>query len=203
MKKLVVLLGLVMFVATSAFAVVDPDPNSVGIYFDMEADTFCAPLTAFVQFELYVIATNSTYDTFYGFETRIDPVSNSGGKPVVISKTPVTPGASGSDLYGELMYGFTAPVSAAPAQVLCTLVMGVYDPAITSIDFYLRTVAQSSMPELGLPILLVQPTEMVNFGTSAGFDEMGELLPVAQMGDACGVVDVEGSTWGSVKSLYR
>ena len=92
---------------------------------------------------------------------------------------------------------------AVDLRLVGTVVLGIYDPTITSIDFFLTTVTQSSMPEPGLPILLVQPTEMALFGTSAGFDDEGNALPVAHVGAACGVVDVEDSTWGSVKSLYR
>ena len=41
MKKLVVLL-LASLVATSAFAVIDPDPNMMGVYFDRNADQNCS-----------------------------------------------------------------------------------------------------------------------------------------------------------------
>ena len=59
MKKLVVLL-LATLVATSAFAVIDPDPNMVGIYFDETADDNCLTIAASVPFMAYFIATNPT-----------------------------------------------------------------------------------------------------------------------------------------------
>ena len=39
MKKLVLMLMASLLVASSAFAVVDPDPNMLGIYFDESAPT--------------------------------------------------------------------------------------------------------------------------------------------------------------------
>lgn len=49
MKKLVVLL-LVSLMATSAFAVVDPDPDMIGVYFDATADNNCTTAAANVPF---------------------------------------------------------------------------------------------------------------------------------------------------------
>ena len=68
MKKLVVLL-LVSLVATSAMAQIDPDPNSIGIYFDTQAGDNCLTTPAFVPFQVYLCVTNTTVGQigFYEF----------------------------------------------------------------------------------------------------------------------------------------
>ena len=63
MKKLVVLL-LVSLMAASAFAVTDPDPNMIGVYFDTDANDNCMIVGPSTPFNAYVILTNT--DAPYG-----------------------------------------------------------------------------------------------------------------------------------------
>ena len=57
MKKLLAV-AVVMLMATSAFAVVDPDTNMIGVYFDESADTnTMTGATPYETFPIYVILT--------------------------------------------------------------------------------------------------------------------------------------------------
>ncbi len=69
MKKLVVIL-LVSMMAASAFAVTDPDPNMIGIYFDLNANDNCLTIGPSIPFNAYLILTNSTAPTISAYEVE-------------------------------------------------------------------------------------------------------------------------------------
>jgi hypothetical protein len=73
MKKLVVLL-LASLVATSAFAVLDPDPDMMGIYFDTNADNNCLTSPSGVPFSAYLILTNTTAPAINAYELGLTVV---------------------------------------------------------------------------------------------------------------------------------
>ena len=67
MKKLVVLL-LASLVATSAFAVMDPDPDMIGLYFDTNAEIHCTTTPANIPFSIFLVATMPTPQAINAYE---------------------------------------------------------------------------------------------------------------------------------------
>lgn len=85
MKKLVALL-LVSMMASVAFAGLDPDTDSFGIYFDAAGNANCAPVGMFVPTNVYLLLSNPAGPT-NGFECTLTPV----GVPYFILSTNLGP----------------------------------------------------------------------------------------------------------------
>ena len=77
MKKLVFLLALSLFAASTALAGSDPAPNGIGIYFDLQGNSNCATPTPYTPLNAYVLATNITGHGISGWEATllINPTS--------------------------------------------------------------------------------------------------------------------------------
>ena len=73
MKMLFGLL-LASLVTTSALAVIDPDSDSIGIYFDMEADDNCLTVPAETPFVAYLILTNPSAPAINAYEFGLENV---------------------------------------------------------------------------------------------------------------------------------
>lgn len=199
MKKLIVLL-LVSIMATSAFAVVDPDPDMMGIYFDMNADSNCLPSQpAQVPFFAYAVLTNPTVPGVEAFEFGYENVVPVGFETLVFQLATTLPTGAidvgeGTPLAGNIIAGLANPVPAAPATILVTwqyLLLGVFP-----VEMYMTASEPSSVPG-GLPVIQAEGT-LRTVGLSTG----GPQNPVATINGGC-VVAVENDTWGGVKSLYR
>ena len=67
MKTLLVLV-LSCFLASSVFAVIDPDPDMLGVYFDVTANENCMFVEANVPFFAYLILTNTTAPAINAYE---------------------------------------------------------------------------------------------------------------------------------------
>ena len=196
MKKLVVLLGLAMFVATSAFAIVDPDDNSMGMYWDLSADTVCMEYLPGPT-NLYIILTNPTMDSIGGYECAYDMAPVGGGAPYILSATQsvvnhldVAPG------FQNFIVGFGGPLTCTEATLLVTLSVGNFAGA-SACDFFLRNADPSSIDGNMYPIVLNADNSYTVVGPSGG-DGV-----TAAFGVTCGVVDTEEVSFDSVKSLFR
>lgn len=203
MKKLVVLL-MVSLMATSAFAVVDPDPNMIGVYFDMNADSISTPATMNVPFFAYVMLTNPTYAEISGFEAAYSvqvPLGFEslffrlnedlqGGLNVAVGNTATA---------GEYIVGWPAPRPTSPATVLVSWQLMLL--STFSADIFLGPTTAPSGDNPNLPALEVGGS-IVNLGTSTG----DPAIPVAVINPA-GPGDVpvaeEGASFGDVKALFR
>jgi hypothetical protein len=199
MKKLVVLL-LVSLMATSAFAVVDPDPDMLGIYFDMNADSNCLPSQpASAAFFAYAILTNPTVPGVEAFEFGYENVVPVGFETSLFQLATTLPSGAidvgdGTPIQGNIIAGLAAPVPAAPATILVTW---QYLPlAVFPMEMYLTASNPSSIPG-GLPVIQAEG-ELMQVGLSTG----GPEFPVATVNTGCAVA-TESDTWGGVKSLYR
>jgi len=189
MKKMVILL-IVSLMATSAFAVVDPDPNMLGMYLDLNADVTCGPA---MMGNVYVILTNPTYGEVNGAEFGFDVV---GGPMFVLSTTwpleAVAIGGYDNVSRGDWACGF-APIVTSEATVVCT--MQVLPQGPTSIILTGNNIPSG---EPGLPAIL-DAGVVTNVGLSAGIGGTA-----VAMGTPCeDVVATEKASFESLKSLYR
>ena len=191
MKKMVILFGLAMFAATSAFAVVDPDDNMMGMYWDLDADMPCmVPVAAPVP--LYIILTNPTMDAIGGFECGF--TMDAAVAPFILAAEFANPQALDvASGFQNFIVGFGAPTTCTEATLLVTLNVGNF--AGVPVDFYLHQASPSSIPGI-LPVLLLEDNSLMQVSTP----NPGGIT--AQQTVDC-VVATDNVSWDSVKSLYR
>ena len=203
MKKLVVLL-LASLVATSAFAVIDPDPDMMGIYFDTNADNNCTTAGINVPFFAYIILTNSSANAVNAYELGLSVAVPAGfeGSIFRLASTIANGAVAGVDvgtntaLGGDFIVGLAAPLPTSGATVLHSMqymFLGAFGA-----DFY---IGASSAPSIPGDFPVVQNAEgsiLMQIGQSTG----GPDVPVATVNGDC-VVGVEEASFGSVKSLFR
>jgi hypothetical protein len=204
MKKLVVLL-LASLVASSAFAVVDPDPNSCGIYFDVTAENNCATATPSVPFWSYLILTNTTAPAISAYEVGYVNVVPAGSESLVfrLASLIANGGVSGIDLgdssntlEGDHIVGLAAPIVAGPAVVLHAWQYMLLGPF--SMEMFIGSASPSSIPGPFPVILNADTSTLFQTALSTGSPD----LPVATVNTEC-VVGTEDVSFGSVKSLFR
>lgn len=191
MKKLVFLL-MALLVASSAFAVVDPDPNMMGMYFDLSADTVCINASPFTPQTAYLIVTNPSFDALYGFEAGITLE----GTGLVTGVTFANPQALNVGTPTNMIVGFGAPSATSEATLLATIAMFYTDATGGALGFRLHGTEPSSM-DPAFPVVLLAGGELMSYGLSAA-DGL-----VAQINGDCAVVATEEISFDSVKSLYR
>lgn len=194
MKKLVALL-LVSMMATVAFAGLDPDTDSFGVYFDTAGNSVCLDgQPAFAPFNAYLLLMNPASPTD-GFECTVTPV----GAPHFILST--TLGGTGTLDVDASANGFAAGAAANfpvvnGACVLVTWSIMLQAPA-TPLSFYITKATIPSMTG-NLPVVTGEGI-LRRCGVSSG----DVTLPVAVVNGGCGVVSEEVSSFGNVKSLFR
>lgn len=210
MKKLVVLL-LVSLMASSAFADFDPDPNGIGVYFDVEALDNCLVVGPSVQFNAYLILTNTTAPSVSAYEvgyTNMVPAGeeNSLFRLASLIANGVVSGLDLGDssdiLAGDHIVGLAAPLVASNATILHTWTFMLTSPTIT-MEMYISEASQSSIDGIYPVVLNADDSTLFQAYHSTGLDEEGNANPVATVNiDDC-VVGVEEVSFGSVKSLFR
>jgi hypothetical protein len=207
MKKLVVLL-LASLIASSAFAVVDPDPNGIGIYFDLTADDNCLMVDANVPFNAYLILTNTDAPTVSAYEVGYLNMVPAGMEGLLfrLASTIANGAVSGLDLgdssdilEGDHIVGLASPLVAGPATVLHAWQFLLLSPMMT-MEMYISSASQSSIEGIYPVILNAETSTLFQAFHSSGIEGN---LPVATVNiDDC-VVGVEDASFGSVKSLFR
>lgn len=203
MKTLLVIV-LSCFVVSSAFAVIDPDPDMLGIYFDLTADENCLTVPANTPFFAYLILTNSTAPAINAYEFGFTNCVCSGLETLffmlasniahnVVSGVDV---GSHTALEGQYIVGLAEAIPTTEATLLHSweFMMG----AVLPVQMYIGPTTVPSLPG-GLPV--VQNAEgsiLMLVGTSTG----GPEFPVATMNTDC-VIATENVTWSDIKVLYR
>ena len=205
MKKLVVLL-LASLVATSAFAVIDPDPNMMGIYFDRNADENCFNGPSSVPFFTYLILTNPTPQAVNAYELGVEIVVPAGMEGMLFQLASniadnAVPGIDvgvNGPLGGDYIVGLGSPIPAMPATILHS--WQHMQLAVFPMEFYLGA---ASIPSIAGDYPVVQDADgsvLFQCGQSTG----GPEFPVAVVnGTGPCPVGVEEASFGSVKSLFR
>ncbi len=193
MKQLIIL-SMTILLATSASAIVDPTPNTIGIYLDTTADEFCVtglvePLT---EFTVYMILTNPNFSGLSGLEAgyrfegvaELDMIEFSG------------PGASDVGSPGNHEISYDSPLMLDEINILATM-------TVTNYDF-----------EYGPAILILEGLTLpvTSFGSPVAILEDGTRLELSRtfpdgstfrMNADCETVATERLSFDSVKSLYR
>ena len=190
MKKLVALL-LVSMMATVAFAGLDPDSDSIGVYFDLAGDSNCVTATPFVPFPVHILLMNPRGITD-GFECTVTPV----GAPFFVLGTDL--GAGALDVDGSpngYAVGAASPYPMGPAMKLATLNFMVQ--AATPVDFFITKATSPSIIGSNYPAVTGEGI-LRGCGIASG----DVALSCATINGGCPVSE-EVNSFGNVKSLFR
>lgn len=191
MRKLLVL-TLALLLAGSAFAIIEPDDNVLGLYFDLNADEVCAlGVSPYDSVELYLIYTNPTYSELYGFEAGLTME----GSAILLTNVFANPQALNVGDNMNMIVGFGVPTVTTPATLLSTMEILYTDVAGGPVSFFLHGTEPSSI-DPAYPVLLLVDGQLMQVFTPSPFG------PVAQINE-CIVVATQPMTFEQVKSLYR
>ncbi len=201
MKKLLVLL-MACLVATTAFAVIDPDPDMMGIYFDLNADDNCLTIGPMTVYFAYLILTNPTAPAINAYEFGLDIVVPAGSENMFfrLASNINNPGGCYHDdagrLGGDYYVGLAFPIPAEPATLLHIWQYMLLDAI--PVEMYIHSTSAPSIPGDFPVVQNAEGSILMQVGLSTG----GPDIPVATVNTDC-VVDVEETSFGSLKALYR
>ncbi|MEN8007524.1 MAG: hypothetical protein ABFS42_10940 [Candidatus Krumholzibacteriota bacterium] len=193
---------LLIFLDGSVGAVVDPDPNSLGVYFDLNADVTYLDVAPDTEFWAYVTLTNPTWDHVQAFEFGYELVVPTGMEGLIFRLADTLPPTSifldemNTAVSGEYYVGMGLPYPTSEATILVHWLFLTFEPI--TIEFYLGPPSHPSIPG-GLPAILNEDYVIMSVGVSSG----NVNLPVAEVNTGHQPVAVKSAAWGGVKSLYR
>ena len=150
MKKIFLMVPVLAMFASPAWAIADPCPNDMSIYFDTNADVYEFATSPYVIVPSYVILTNPDFDALSGYEFGYDIVGN-----YIVSNVDLV-GAHGIDptlVDGNVIAGLATPLPTAAATLLCTLSVFVMD--WNPISFTLHGAMPNSVEGSYLPAVLL------------------------------------------------
>lgn len=203
MKKSLTILILMLFLTSSAQAVIDPDPDKIGFFFDSSADITDQFVYPGVPVFVYAIVTNPSAEGITGFEFGYRISVPPGRESQLLRLIDVLPtgaidlGDNPDPLQGDYVVQLAAPLPPGITLLLVTWQLLLLDffPA----DLYL---APPNGSTLGYPVYYVE--EQAHGLTIAGACGIldGGGMPSAYINSWC-PLPVEAATFGGVKSLYR
>lgn len=193
---------LLNLMATYSLATVDPDPDQIGVYFDLEANNNCTTAAVMVPFYAYVIITNPSAAEVHGLEFRyhLEVPPGYEDKMFRLQSGPpckcVDLGNGNGMLDGEYIVGLASPLPAAGANVVFVTWQFLMLVEF-AFDFYLGPVDLDSLNS-GLPNYeaggYVLPLDVSS----------GDInLPVASVNGDCGAIANDPVSFGHVKSVFR
>ncbi len=199
MKKLVVLL-MVSLMATSAFAVVDEDPDMLGVYFDANADQNALDIGPSIPFFAYVMITNPSAAEVHGLEFGYNLTTTAPGSLFrLLNALPagsVDLGANTDLMVGDYVVGLASPLPGSPVVPFVTWQFMLLVPQ--TVEIFLGSSVVPAIDD-GLPAYEIGGT-ILPLGLSTGDPAAG--IPVATVNGDCPVA-IENASFGSVKSLFR
>jgi len=195
MKKLMLLVGMLLFVSNLASAQLDPDYNGLSVFFDAQTPVRCQMVPTGLK-TVYLVATNlSQVAGLSGWEGRVycdNPAwmflsaTVHGNGPINILTPP------------DFMVGLYSPMESRPFMLLVSLQFFVQNLAPTPFR-----VGQCSSPSTpGAPCYAdgVDPGILVRFVSPAA----DWSLPVAWANSPdCNIVQIQDETWGGVKGMFK
>lgn len=191
---------LALLPVSAAFAIVDPDPDSIGLYFDAYADVYEAEAPPYSLVPVHIIATNPTYAEIHGYEFGIE-ISGS----YVVSDIQLygeNPFITGSSIPGDCIVGLGSPLIASEATYLGQFQVFLLDA--NPILFLIRGTDPSSNGDSRFPSVLIDQETILALGPS-GWDDAtrSPTWCAALNSDAVRPVETVPATFDHVKCLFR
>ena len=195
--KTIFVIVVTVFMASCAFAVIDPGENSVGLYFDENANIYCqGDIGPFETVHMYLILANPTFDSLYGWECGVEMVGNA-----VFLGFQFHPGYMGwpPDSFNNMIVGYGSPYPTTEATPLVRLSFLYTDSLFEPVTFFVHGTTPSSIDPEFPTLLTWVDNEPLLIRANLSVEEG----PAAQINGDCMVVATENLSFDSVKSLYR
>ncbi len=203
MRKLVVLLGLAsLLVAGNAMAQIDPDPDMIGVYFDLGATTWCTSPGPVGPYAAYLILTNATaLSGVSGWECSVEVTAGVFVLSWIYNGTAVNALSP-----PDFAVGLATSLPWEPAILLMTFQVGLFAP--TPVEITVTAQPIPSIPDTPYPLPAYaagdDPGDLRSLGYSTGWDpETGTPNVAAVINGDCTPTANEDATWGNVKNMYR
>jgi hypothetical protein len=207
MKKTALVLALSL-VASSAFALVDQDNSSFGIYFDNAGDLNCGAPAPFTPFNLYFIIANPEVQNMGGFEFqwRLNP--QPAAQPIISSFT-LPPNALNIGTNYNVIVGLGSGMITSEATVVATanmLLLAAMDP---STYIQVGPATPASHPGHAAYNNFNDPAQIIdlNFSTVNGndvtVDPNGWVVPGVFKFSCPAPIATETESWSGVKALFE
>ena len=204
MKKPLIIFAILM-ISNVAGAIIVDTPNSVGLYWDTDANVVDG-VNYSPFMEGYVLITNPTFATFKGVAMFAYAGVGDEELPMVSGIMVDVPDSYGQIVIGvhvpNVVYDLASPVPTSQVFEVFSITLALpehgLDPRFTTevVDWYFLPVLNSGIPGA----MYVSPDRD---------EDYVELIPVAPYGkpvaklNGTGVVENENTSWGGIKSLYR
>jgi len=191
--KVIISVTIALFVATCTFAVIDPDPDSMGLYFDESAEIYCVDEVAMYEVvTMHLMLTGSTHDYIFGFEAGYDITGNAQVVNTLFYDPLYCPVGSPDNM----IVGFSYPYPTFEATILATILVMNLSTENDVIEFYLHGTTPSSIdPEFPTLLLAGGIIQVAGISVEEG--------PTAQINGGCAVVPTNTIRFDMLKSLYR
>lgn len=178
-----------LVMAGTAFSIVDPAPDLVGLYFDSSADVYCIEgIAPYTIHELYLVYTNPVPEAIWRFKAGIEV---EGLFLLLNSTSPCNP--IHTDNYIGFDCGWDFPEPTTQAMVLATVQLLYMETGMDPLNFYLGSLED---PMDGYPAI----QDMDGIWLEA--DLLFEYGPAATINGEC-VVSTESSSFDFLKAMYR
>lgn len=196
MRKFLLGLFMLLALAGSASAQLDPDDDGIGVYFDPCACNNCITMPAGAHRAFLVITHPTSPAGVHGWEAKMWAEG-----PVFITNVDVLGNNINVGTAPEYMVGIVDPLInpfTYPAVVVAIIDFYVSSTASPTY-FYIDGIRFHSLPEKMPAYLDGSNTDVIKLlRQSTG----GRTFPVATINGEC-AVPAETETWGGVKSLFR
>ncbi len=193
--KILLFVSLTMvFLTGSSNAIIDPDENIMGLYFDQEADMPCVDgLDYFDHVTMYLILTRPTVDAVHGFEAGFDVVGDI--IPLSVEITCPSPCCMNMGTWNNIIVGLVL-LPTTDALVLVRFELLYMNEDHAAVQFFLHGTQPSSL-DPAYPAILLADGELMSTGISTSEG------PTAQINGECSVVETVNYQFEQVKSLFR
>lgn len=189
-RAIIPLAALWFVLAAPARGALDPDPDSLGLYFDTAANSNCAALQPWTTGGFYLVLCNPTA-AVEGVACSIELVGVTYG----LTTFQPRPGATNEVASTTVVRISSWPFPLAPGPIMFgTWGLLLMEPG--RLDCHLRPHPDPSLPR-DLPVIR-RDGQWLLCGTASGNVD----LPVAALNGDCPVAD-QTTSFGAVKSLFR
>ncbi len=192
MKTTIIALGLCLL-AGNAWAIADPTPDLIGLYFDMEADVYCLEtVLPYAPFSMYAVVSNPSVTEMMGFEFGLETPGD-----LWLLQVATTCNSFWDPIEGiPYVVGCGSPVSLGPTTMLVRFDFLLVTPVPEPVYFYLTGAEIPSLPG-GEPCLWLPGGECLPLQIRGGPEG-----PTAMFNTDC-VVDTSPRAFDAVKAAYR
>lgn len=199
---LMLILLLAVLPMAHAAEAMDPVPDRIGVYFDVEAGASVARFGSFANVTMYIILTNPSFENIYGWQAAIRGVEP---EALHILGTAITGGPVISGPALQFDVTLETPLAAAPVTVLAAI-SGLMWAEAPMVCMFLTGVDNPAIPET-LPLVwtgteqpaAVQVAQYYGNGIAAAINES----PIPEGPNCAYLVSVQGTSWSALKASYR